>query len=175
MITPMTILLLMEIFWVNLIFVGWGLLSRFLLPSLRILTPQECLFWGPGPIDDPINVFLPLKINMPPAKKGSKGDPFQKELCSKHHFSGSSWLWKFRSITLPETNSSLHLKIDGWKTIRLPFGIHPILGALAVSFRGCTKSTPLEVNQPKTSCCHPVCEFSWDLRVCHSLDLPPTQ
>ena len=38
-------------------------------------------------------------------------------------------------ITLPETNSKLALKINGWKTIRLPFGARHLLEAWAASFR----------------------------------------
>ena len=37
-------------------------------------------------------------------------------------------------ITLPEANSS-PLKINNWKTIRLPFGESLFSGAVAVSFR----------------------------------------
>ena len=44
-------------------------------------------------------------------------------------------LLKFYSIcTLPETNSS-HLKVDGWKTRKFPFGARPLSGVRTVSFR----------------------------------------
>ena len=146
----MTILLLMEIFWVNLIFVGWGLLSQFLLPSLRILTPQECLFWGPGPIDDPINVFLPLKINMPPAKKGSKGDPchVKRNCFPSIIFQGLRDFGNFeaskRQYTLPETNIAPE---NWWLEDYFPFGMAYFRGY--VSFRGCTKSTLLKWTNQK--------------------------
>ena len=62
-------------------------------------------------------VYITIKTRDPPRRRIS---PFQMV-----NIFSECWFNVMVIYTLPETNSS-HLKMDGWKTIRLPFGFQPI-------------------------------------------------